>query len=118
MARCKVRKGFFILRDCENSAKTSCSVCSRPMCEEHTKELNGQPICADCLAKERNNDTVDMTEIESYQSIYIRNDYSPFYAGRYRDDFYDDYDELGFEQENSDIEYSDDADEDFDFMDS
>ena len=53
MAKCQVKTGFLVLRDCENEALESCSVCGCNICMKHKREHphSHMPCCIDCYAK-------------------------------------------------------------------
>lgn len=127
MARCTIRKGFFLLKDCDNPARYSCNTCGRPVCEEHSREFQGHRVCTDCLAD--TNNPYRTGERVKDEVVRLRREYgtgsgryySPFYSGRYRDRFYNDYDILDaneFEQTAYGDQDLDGSDDDFDFMDS
>ena len=56
---CACKRGFFTLRDCGHSASTSCTSCTRRVCDEHLAEAG---LCVECVAKrdeERSFERVD-----------------------------------------------------------
>lgn len=50
--RCACKRGFFTLRDCENPATTTCSICSRRVCDEHLAPRVDVKVCAECAARQ------------------------------------------------------------------
>lgn len=50
-SRCAVRRGFFVLRACENPAIVVCAACGRPVCAEHVVNGGGPPHCVECQAR-------------------------------------------------------------------
>lgn len=53
MANCQVKTGFLVLRDCENEAIDTCSICGCNVCLKHKRAhpQNHQTCCIDCYAK-------------------------------------------------------------------
>lgn len=53
MARCQVKTGFLVLRDCENEAFDNCSICGCFICPKHKRShpQTQQTCCIDCYAK-------------------------------------------------------------------
>ncbi len=63
MSKCEIKTGFFVLKDCENAAVDTCSICGRAVCQEHKRfvpenmrkpeaveNLENQVCCMDCYA--------------------------------------------------------------------
>lgn len=63
MSKCEIKTGFFVLKDCENAAVDTCSICGRAVCQEHKRfvpenmrkpeaveNLENQICCMDCYA--------------------------------------------------------------------
>ncbi len=50
MSRCCIKRGIWVVRQCENAALTTCSVCGTPACTEHLS-VNAQKkfTCINCL---------------------------------------------------------------------
>ena len=47
---CKIKSGFFILRNCNSEAVSVCTSCGRSMCHHHSA-INTRPlVCIDCSA--------------------------------------------------------------------
>jgi hypothetical protein len=49
---CACKRGFFTLRDCTNPATTSCSICTRRVCDEHLAPRIDSRVCVECAAKQ------------------------------------------------------------------
>ncbi|MDD3000758.1 MAG: hypothetical protein PHF29_03285 [Candidatus Riflebacteria bacterium] len=92
MAKCEVKTGFFILRDCENPTNYSCTICNKNICSRHMRghPETGAPCCLDCLAdlskpaeKEKNsNYYYDAAWCFGYRRrFYHDSDYQPVYSG-------------------------------------
>jgi len=102
------KKGFFILRDCGQTALKLCQMCNRPTCAEHGIVLADDVLmCVDCNAKQKSESEVtgnytqyDRGWTHSYRHRYYQNShYSPYYSGIYFDHYYDDYDIRAFDQD-------------------
>jgi hypothetical protein len=50
--RCACKRGFFTLRDCDSDATTSCSLCTRRVCDEHLAPRVDTKVCVECAAKQ------------------------------------------------------------------
>lgn len=50
--QCACKRGFFTLRDCGNAATTTCSICSRRVCDEHLAPRVDVKVCAECAARQ------------------------------------------------------------------
>jgi len=50
--RCACKRGFFTLRDCENPATTTCSICSRRVCDQHLAPRVDVKVCVECAARQ------------------------------------------------------------------
>lgn len=61
MARCEVKTGFMVLRDCENEATENCSVCGKHVCFKHKRfhPKTQQVCCIDCYAKNLDEEAVN-----------------------------------------------------------
>ena len=46
--KCQIKKGFFYLFSCHNSAIGNCIKCSIPVCSEHSRVFEAGIICRDC----------------------------------------------------------------------
>lgn len=126
MSKCAVKRGFVTLRDCGAEASDTCGVCSRPVCQEHTKVAAGGLFCVECYARKQNDDLAagekslpggegaktkasakalrgeQDWEDNSWPYYYRHNYYStyqynPFYYGSSYDSYYDDYDVRSFD---------------------
>jgi hypothetical protein len=54
---CACKRGFYTLRDCGKPATTTCSVCSRRVCDEHLAPRIDAKVCVECAAKQREEGT-------------------------------------------------------------
>jgi hypothetical protein len=118
--QCACKRGFFTLRDCGNAATSTCSVCSRRVCDEHLAPRVDTKVCVECAAKQEEQNAAaqpaqpDQPQIPGQplqQSglgpplqrltptstaafwrarYYRRRDYEPMWWGTY-DPFWDDY---------------------------
>jgi hypothetical protein len=50
--QCACKRGFFTLRDCGNTATSTCSICSRRVCDEHLAPRVDTKVCVECAAKQ------------------------------------------------------------------
>jgi hypothetical protein len=50
--QCACKRGFFTLRDCGKAASTTCSVCTRRVCDEHLAPRVQAQVCIECAAKQ------------------------------------------------------------------
>jgi hypothetical protein len=55
--RCACKKGFFTLRDCPNPATTTCSICTRRVCDEHLAPRIDTKVCVECAARQEEEGT-------------------------------------------------------------
>ena len=84
---CACKRGFFTLRDCANAASTSCSACSRRICDQH---LTQGAICVECAAKREEDsalgpDADPTLEAVRYRTSWYRSSgYSPVWWGSVR----------------------------------
>jgi len=109
MARCRVKRGFFVLSDCGRPADLSCSKCQRAACDEHLTQRDGQPLCHDCRAREEQSDHYHDNWPHRYRhGYYSGHGYHALYYGSHRDSYYDDYEVRAFDksaaQEGADFE--------------
>lgn len=79
---CACKRGFFTLRDCANSATSSCSECTRRICPEH---MTNAGLCVECAAK-RDEDESLTEQTTGYAVLsrhrwYRTGGYSPVYWG-------------------------------------
>lgn len=119
-----MKKGFFFLRECENQAVATCSVCGRKFCSEHMRMIPGknEPACLDCLgkqlqAKKRSKKARETdSEYDDYyydsvwcygyrHSYYRNNNYEPWYDGNdLGDDYYSELDVRSFDDVEEDLD--------------
>jgi len=109
---CACKRGFFTLRDCSNQATTTCSICSRRVCDAHLAPRVDAKVCVECAAKQEEEgalaaqpsaapqpalgptlERLDPTSlaVRRRTRYYDTYDYSPMWWGTY-DPFWDDYD--------------------------
>jgi hypothetical protein len=113
MAKCSLKRGFFILRNCSSRADSTCSKCNRPVCPDHYKlQEGGSVVCLDCFGKQENSVKSksygkgkqvallkEREDVYGYRHVYYgRGLYHPIYIGDYYDDYYDDYDIRAFDE--------------------
>ncbi len=111
MAHCAVKRGFFTLRPCGNSASQQCMQCQRWVCEEHSVKANvaskksppeAPVVCLECHAKsqewheDRWGTLTELTLFNLRHDYYTRHIYDPIYWAT-PDAYYDDYDFRGFD---------------------
>ncbi|MBS1911771.1 MAG: hypothetical protein JST22_07280 [Bacteroidetes bacterium] len=126
MSKCAVKRGIVALRDCGNDATDTCTVCSRPICREHTRIRGTQVMCVECYARQEQQDAAaagsragagapkaaakgakgtdydenawqdDSWPYYYRHAWYTTSFYHPFYNGIYYDTYYDDYDLRAF----------------------
>ena len=115
MTRCAVKRGFFVLRDCDDMAANYCNTCSRPMCFQHSVFSEQGLFCVECNSRtqeengeeehDESNGEGEYDENWAYSyrhSYYSESDYDPFYTGRRHDSYYDDYDVRAFDKKEGD----------------
>jgi hypothetical protein len=128
--KCAVKRGIITLRDCGNEGSDMCAVCTRPMCQEHTRIRGAELLCVECFAKQEEQKKVETTtkpakgqqqparqnewEDESWpysyrHHYYTTYHYSPFYTGSYYGGYYSDYDVRSFENTGQDMVGDDEA---------
>lgn len=116
--QCACKRGFFTLRDCGNAATSTCSICSRRVCDEHLAPRVDTKVCVECAAKQEEGQdpsqqpgvpgqpqatqqpeglgpplqrlTPTSTAAFWRARYYRRRDYEPMWWGTY-DPFWDDY---------------------------
>jgi hypothetical protein len=126
MPTCAVRKGFFLLRECNQLTTHLCPRCGRPACDEHTVQLDDGKVCTECLAKTEPTQDSTASPMGSSRgwahryrdSYYSRSHYTPMYTGTAAGaamgataaDGYDDFDRRAFDQDAAvPLEADDDA---------
>ena len=131
VGKCIVKRGFFVLRDCGNSAINACSFCSRAVCQEHSFMRGQTLVCLDCNGRQQqlteeekfNQMTNDGTQyrggLYTYRhGYYNQGGYSPCYYGYYYDNYYDTYDTRAFARREADTDFDGDDDAGGSFLDS
>ena len=59
--QCACKRGFFTLRDCGNAATSTCSICSRRVCDEHLAPRVDTKVCVECAAKQEEQNPAEQT---------------------------------------------------------
>lgn len=117
---CKVKKGLLFLKDCGKKAKKSCEVCNRPVCSEHRLDYENKIYCPECAEKQKiHSSHLNVRDARTRREYYDDCAYIPIYYGNSR--FYSDSDFETFEDQEIieyDNDFSDDIDEDDDYMES
>ncbi|MFZ2957510.1 MAG: hypothetical protein WA705_11515 [Candidatus Ozemobacteraceae bacterium] len=119
MPRCQVKRGFFLLSDCDQPAFNRCPDCGRSTCREHTENASSETVldetmrsaeeetkalCLDCLAKHQVGsdpalETTGSAWIHRFRSgFYRQSRYGPIYFGAFSatDSYYDEFDVRSF----------------------
>ena len=82
--RCACKRGFFTLRDCANGAVTSCSACSRRVCQDHLAQTG---LCVECAAKRQEESALEegatLTAVRYRTRWYDSRGYSPVWWATY-----------------------------------
>jgi hypothetical protein len=55
--QCACKRGVFTLRDCGKAATTTCSICSRRVCDEHLAPRIDTKVCVECAARQEEEGT-------------------------------------------------------------
>lgn len=129
MMKCAVRRGFFVLRDCDEPAMNSCAECGRPICAAHTA-MSDTLVCVECSSRRQEEDENEHDDSQDEQDWYdesaayaYRHEYysgqryNPVYSGTRHDSYYDDYDVRSFDEQESDT-FGDEEEEGAGFLDS
>ncbi len=83
--QCACKRGFFTLRDCGAAATTSCSLCTRRVCDEHLAPRVDTRVCVECAAKQEEStvlgpDVDPAREPVRYRTRWYRSyDYAPMW---------------------------------------
>ena len=102
MAKCRIKRGFFLLRDCGLAATRTCEACGRRACDEHSAVARGFDLCTDCHARQLQEEPeVDAPGwSERLRDRYYRSTgYAPFYVAHHPDAYYDAYDVRAFDRD-------------------
>ncbi|MBF0499644.1 MAG: hypothetical protein HQM09_05900 [Candidatus Riflebacteria bacterium] len=107
MAGCQVKKGFFLLFDCDAPADLKCRDCGRYICREHGEsDVPGEGIvCYDCWAKRQQSIDVDVSStggawFHRFRTGFYRSTrYGPINFGStsVSDTYYDEFDVRSFD---------------------
>lgn len=125
MNRCRIKKGFFVLRPCGAQARSACPSCHRMICDAHRAADSSKGWCVECMGRQtaREDKSVDDSD------TWTEGSYSAFYAYRYlalaqgevhplgMDDGFDSYDARAFDVDLDSGGFGDD-DLDTSFVDS
>ena len=119
---CAIKRGFFVLRDCGNTAFNACQYCSRLVCQEHSLMDGQMLICLDCRARQKqltdeeqkemiaNESSFGRSGLHTYRhSYYSSRNYAPFYTGIYYSQYYDTYDTRAFDKRATQEGFDDDT---------
>lgn len=116
MDPCRVRRGFFVLRDCGESSSSICAGCQRPVCQAHVDAASSW--CVECAARDKDGSWDDPSYPYQMRSRTYRTGYMPIYWGSYdRDPYYSDLAVRDFDGDDGD-DGAFDGDEAGDFHDS
>lgn len=55
MGMCNEKSGFLFRHECQQYPQNVCALCNKPICEEHTRLVEGQNLCPDCERKKTGN---------------------------------------------------------------
>jgi len=111
---CACKRGFFTLRNCANGAVTSCSMCTRRICEEHMAPDN---VCVECAAKRDEEREVEPGRIDLAptrsavryrRGWYSSSGYEPIWWATY-DPYWSDTDYRWYDDPNASDDYDDDG---------
>jgi hypothetical protein len=79
---CACKRGFFTLRNCANGAVSSCTQCTRRICEEH---MAPEHLCVECAAKRDEDVALDEDAtgyaVRARHRWYRSGGYDPVYWG-------------------------------------
>lgn len=107
MSRCALKRGIFVLHDCENAALRDCTRCGRHACGDHLSARTQQRVCVDCVARAEEQEALSRTPetpgdeqwVAFYRHrFYLKSEYRPLLEGRPAP-FYDEYDARPFDPE-------------------
>jgi hypothetical protein len=113
MPVCRHKIGFLSLRDCKSPVSANCSVCNRPVCGKHVKELNGASVCLECYVAQVPKDQAVSAGLGGIygRRAYYGGGYMPYYFGynTYGDEEYRRFDAQAKEisEKNEDVGPSD-----------
>ncbi len=111
---CACKRGFFTLRNCASGAVTSCTTCSRRICEDH---MAPGGICVECAAKrdEDASDDPERIDLAPTRSAaryrrhwYSSSGYEPMYWATY-DPYWSDVGYRWYDDPNVSDDYDDDG---------
>lgn len=100
MAKCRIKRGFFLLRDCGLDATRQCRTCERRACNEHGVATGAAWTCTDCHARqlESEPEARDLAWASRLRDQYYSSTgYSPIYIAHQYDSYYDGYDVRAFD---------------------
>ncbi len=112
---CRVRRGFFVLRDCGAASVATCGDCRRAHCEDHGTGAANR--CVECAARAKEgvpDDPSDPAWAASFRGRYYRGaHYNPIYfASGDGGSTFDDYDARSFDapEGSAAADFGDDGD--------
>jgi len=116
MSNCRVRRGFFVLRDCGEPTAQICRGCQRTTCAKHYD--GAVNLCIECKSRDKDLTWRDDGYAMSRRNSYYRDrGYSPIYWGHFHHDpYYNDYNVRDFDSAGDNDGF--DGDEVGDFHDS
>jgi hypothetical protein len=94
MAKCQVKKGMFVLNECDHQAVGQCSECGKHVCKQHAEMEASNYICVECFAKKEFEQDPKKVKNKNHNLELDRDNFnlnSLFYYSwhsRMRDDFY------------------------------
>lgn len=115
MARCQIKKGLFVVRECGGFAAHTCKECGKYTCSQHgTKEDDGI-ICGECYAKRDRERRKEEGVHRYYDDYYFDNNlfYTYLWYDSYRYSFYNEYNYSPFDSSDYDS-FDDSVMEEFD----
>ena len=77
---CADRSGFLFAHACDRPAAGACSLCSKPICTEHTRMGSQGPTCVTCLRGEGDVDT-DADDDDGDDAAEGRGKDDPYFYG-------------------------------------
>ena len=82
MGICNEKSGFLFSHECYRSPEASCDSCQKPVCEDHSHEIEGIVLCTACAKKDRQRRGRDESG-QRYGHSRYHNDHDPYFYGGY-----------------------------------
>ncbi len=79
---CNETSGFLFSHECFRPLAGDCGSCRKPVCEDHSHEVEGTLLCTACAKKDRKRRGRDESTGRYGRSRYY-NDYDPYFYGGY-----------------------------------